>query len=121
MPTSRRDARSTAECLPSTGASHALSSAMPSPPPRDAAARRTGASVTPDMGASITRFGRTTLPIVTRPARLRDVGGLATESAHELGAVIFAYILDSCAANASAAMQQFAAPSITFALDAQRA
>jgi hypothetical protein len=61
------------------------------------------------------------LPIVTRPARLRDVGGLATESAHELGAVIFAYILDSCAANASVAMQQFAAPSITFALDAQRA
>src|SRR5947209_18259556 len=121
MPTSRRDARSTASRLPSTSAADAVISEMTRPAPRAAAWRRNGASVTPDMGASITRLGRTMLPIASGPARLRGVGGLATESAHELGAVIFAYIIDSCGANASAAMQQFSAPSITFALDAQRA
>src|ERR1700738_1916492 len=121
MPISRRDARSTASCLRSTSASDAVISEMTSPAPSAAACRRNGASVTPDMGASITRFGRTMLPIVRGPPRLWGVGGLATGAAHKLGAIIAAYILDSCAADASAAMQQFAAPSITFALDAQRA
>jgi hypothetical protein len=46
------------------------------------------------------------------------IGGLATGVAHELGAIIAAYILASCMIGASAAMQHFTALTITFALDA---
>ena len=114
----RRDARRTASCLPSASASEAVISEMTKPAPSAAAWRLNGASVTPDIGASTTRFGRMTFPIARGAARLWSVGWVTREIAHELGATIAAYILANCPDGASAASQQSAAVWITFALAA---
>jgi hypothetical protein len=57
--------RSRASGCPSANAALAVISETTKPAPSRAAARRKGASVTPDMGASNTRFGSTMLPIDT--------------------------------------------------------
>src|ERR1700690_3173273 len=52
--------------LPSASAAHAVISEMTKPAPSDAAMRRNGASVIPDIGASSTGLGRETRPTETR-------------------------------------------------------
>ena len=57
------DARSAASRRPSTKSRLAVISETTRPAPRRAASRRNGASVTPDIGASTTRFGKPMVPI----------------------------------------------------------
>ena len=59
----RRAMRPSAARPPPASAAHAVISEMTSPAPSDAASRRNGASVTPDIGASSTGLERATGPM----------------------------------------------------------